>query len=113
MIENQKGAPPILWRRDERHGRDQLIVTIYAEPDGLISFSVQARLGSMIRAAFPSDAQAKATTLQAARQNAARLLAQWTQGNPAAKSRLKAFDQFNPAQRELFPELDAAHLSQE
>ena len=106
MIENQKIAPPILWRRDERHGRDQLIVTLYQEPDGDVSFSVQARLGSMIRAAFPSDEQAKCSTPEAARFSAARLLAQWTQSNPAAKARLKAFDQYPPAQRELFPELD-------
>lgn len=101
----QVAAGRAVWTRDERRGRDQVILAVYQLEGGGYSYSVQAKVGSLVRAAFPRQ-EPPCPTQAAARLAAVNALKGWTKGSPKAAARLKAFDLCEPCQRELFPELD-------
>lgn len=95
-----------VWKREERRGRDVIILAVFGGPSGY-TFAAQAKLGSLVRAVYPHQVKKQYPTLYAARDAAILQLHEWTKAAPRAKARLKAFDLSLCGQRELFPELPA------
>lgn len=82
-------APEVAERRHERHGKDEIILTVYRSADGGYTHSIQCRLGRLVRSAFPN--QTFATPL-AAKRAACALLESWLTHNPAARKRAAIFE---------------------
>lgn len=95
-----------VWKREERRGRD-VIAIVVVDVGGGYSFIVQAKIGSLIRAAFPHQVQARFPTVSAAQDAAIQQLHEWAKNAPQTKGRLKRFDLSLCGQRELFPELES------
>ena len=95
-----------VWKREERRGLDMIAIVV-VDVGGDYSYIVQAKIGSLIRAAFPHQVQARFPTVSAAKDAAIQQLHEWAKAAPRAKARLKAFDLSLCGQRELFPELES------
>lgn len=95
-----------VWKREERRGRDMIAIVV-VDVGGDYSYVVQAKIGSLIRAAFPHQVKARYPTVCAARDAAILQLHEWTKNAPQTKARLKRFDLSLCGQRELFPELES------
>lgn len=87
--------------RQERHGRDEIIITTYALQDEGYSYSVQCRIGRLVRAVFPPQiARTFATPLEAKRAAVAELR-QWTSHSRSLNARLRCFSLLAVEQREF------------
>lgn len=95
-----------VWKREERRGRD-VIAIVVVDVGGGYSYIVQAKIGSLVRAAFPHQVQARYPTVCAAQDAAIQQLHEWAKNAPQTKARLKRFDLSLCGQRELFPELES------
>lgn len=95
-----------VWKREERRGRD-VIAIVVVDVGGGYSYIVQAKIGSLVRAAFPHQVQARYPTVCAAKDAAIQQLHEWAKNAPQTKARLKRFDLSLCGQRELFPELES------
>lgn len=100
LLAAQTPAPEIAERRHEKHGKDEIILTVYRAPDGTYTYSVQCRLGRFVRSSFPRQAE-EFTTPLAARRAACASLRKWTRKSRAAKKRLFAFALLDPDQLEF------------
>lgn len=95
-----------VWKREERRGSD-VIAIVVVDVGGGYSYIVQAKIGSLVRAAFPHQVHARYPTVCAAQDAAIKQLHEWAKNAPQTKARLKRFDLSLCGQRELFPELSA------
>lgn len=95
-----------VWKREERRGRDMIAIVV-VDVGGDFSYIVQAKIGSLIRAAFPHQVQTRFPTVSAAQDAAIQQLHEWAKNAPQTKARLKRFDLSLCGQRELFPELES------
>lgn len=95
-----------VWKREERRGFDVIAIAV-VDCGGEYSYAVQAKIGSLVRAAFPHQVQERYPTVYAAQDAAIQQLHEWTKNAPQTKARLKRFDLSLCGQRELFPELES------
>ena len=100
-----------VWKREERRGRDVIAMVVCGVLMGVGAASaasvIQAKIGSLVRAAFPHQVQARYPTVCAAQDAAIQQLHEWAKNAPQTKARLKRFDLSLCGQRELFPELES------
>ena len=85
----------------EKRGKDEIIITTYALPDGdSYTYSIQCRLGRFVRAAYPHNhpATLRKDDVQKA---AVSTLRRWTRQSRAAKDRLRQFELTNVGQLEF------------
>ena len=85
----------------EKRGKDEIIITTYALPDGeSYTYSIQCRLGRFVRAAYPHNHPAPLRK-DDVQKSAVSTLRQWTRTSRAAKERLRWFDLTNVGQLEF------------
>ena len=78
-------------KKEERHGKDIIVLTIYALEDGSFTFSLQCAVAGIIRAAYPHQLPDKYASSVSAKTAALTLLKTWTTQSRTAKARLKEF----------------------
>lgn len=95
-------SPPLraVETRRETHGRDEIILTVY-ESAGAYSYSVQCRLGRLVRAVFPPQVARTFDTPLEAKRAAASELRRWTSHSRALNARLRRFALLAVEQREF------------
>lgn len=79
-------------KKEERHGKDIIVLTIYALEDGNFTFSLQCAVAGIIRAAYPHQLPDKYASPASAKTAALTLLKTWTTQSRTAKDRLAAFN---------------------
>lgn len=85
-------ALTVVEQRHEKHGKDEVIITVYSQPPGTFTYSVQCRLGRLIQAVYPHQLHAGYTSPRDALRAAVSTLHQWTRTSRAAREHLYAFD---------------------
>ena len=78
-------------KKEERHGKDIIVLTIYALEDGSFTFSLQCAVAGIIRAAYPHHLPDKYASPASAKSAALALLKNWAAQSRTAKARLKEF----------------------
>lgn len=92
---------PIIDTLREKHGKDEIIITTYALPDGqTCTYSIQCRLGRFVRAIYPHQLPDRLRK-QEVQKAAVSTLRRWTRQSRAAKDRLRQFDLTNVGQIEF------------
>ena len=81
----------LVEKKEERHGKDILVLTIYALEDGNFTFSLQCAVAGIIRATYPHQLPDKYASPASAKTTALALLKTWTTQSRTAKARLKEF----------------------
>ena len=76
----------------EKHGKDEVILTVYATEGGQFTYSLQCHVSRIIRAIFPHQIQEHFLTSAKAKAAAVETLSAWIKTSRAAKKRLKSFD---------------------
>lgn len=94
-------ALTVVEQWQEKHGKDEIILTVYRLPDGAYSYSVQCHLGRFVRSVFPQSVGGKYESSLAAQRAAVSTLRQWTRTNRAARERLRRFALISVGQREF------------
>lgn len=79
-------------RIDEKHGKDEVILTVYATEGGQFTYSLQCRVSRIIRAVFPHQIQDNFLTSAKAKAAAVETLCAWIKPSRAAKEHLRSFD---------------------
>lgn len=79
-------------RIDEKHGKDEIILTVYGTEDGRFTYSLQCRVSRIIRAIFPHQIQDNFLTSAKAKAAAIETLSAWIKPSRAAKEHLRSFD---------------------
>lgn len=77
--------------RQESHGKDSITLTVYSLPSGGYACAIQCRLGSLIKATYPTPQTETASTIVDAVRNAISTIAAWIDGNKILLRRLQAF----------------------
>lgn len=90
LLAAETSAHEISERRHEKHGKDEIILTVYRASGGY-TYSIQCRLGRFVRSAFQHQSEVFATPRDAKRAAAA-TLRQWTRKSRATKKRLLVFE---------------------
>lgn len=99
-------------RINEKHGKDEIILTVYGTEDGRFTFSLQCAVSRVIRAVYPHQLPDSFDTPTLAKRAAVDTLCSWTQFSRAAKKHLKSFDIFLcPYQPTLFSDEELSHLA--
>lgn len=93
---------PVAQTLHEKRGKDEIIITTYALPDGdSYTYSIQCRVGRLVRAVFPPQiARTFATPLEAKRAAVAKIR-QWTNHSRSLNARLRCFTLLTVEQREF------------
>ena len=81
----------LVEKKEERHGKDIIVLTIYALEDGSFTFSLQCAIAGIIRAMFPHQIKETYPTPVQAKKAAISTLASWSTQNHTAKEHLTAF----------------------
>ena len=81
----------LVEKKEERHGKDIIVLTIYALEDGSFTFSLQCAVAGIIRASYPHQLPDKYASPASAKTAALTLLKTWTAQSRTAKARLKEF----------------------
>ncbi len=76
----------------EKHGKDEVILTVYATEGGQFTYSLQCRVSRIIRAVFPHQIQDSFLTSAKAKAHAVETLYAWIKPSRAAKEHLRLFD---------------------
>ena len=76
----------------EKHGKDEVILTVYATEGGLFTYSLQCRVSRIISAVFPHQIQDNFLTSAKAKAAAVETLRDWIKTSRAAKEHLRLFD---------------------
>lgn len=76
----------------EKHGKDEVILTVYGIEGGEYSYSLQCSVSRTIRAIFPHQVSGIYSTPTEAKRAAIDTLFSWTKSSRAAKEHLKTFD---------------------
>ena len=75
----------------EKHGKDEVILTIYGMEGGGFTYSLQCRMSLIIRAIYPHQIMQSYETISKAKRSAIDMLFSWTKGSRAAKEHLRSF----------------------
>ena len=76
----------------EKHGKDEIILTVYGTEDGRFTYSLQCAVSRIIRAVFPHQISEIYSTPTEAKRAAIDTLFSWTKSSRAAKEHLKTFN---------------------
>lgn len=79
-------------RIDEKHGKDEIILTVYGTEDGRFTYSLQCAVSRIIRAVYPHQLPESFASPPLAKRDAVDTLYGWLKPSRAAKKRLKSFD---------------------
>lgn len=93
-------------RRDEIHNRNQIILVIYKTEDNRFSFSIQLKIGKIIRSIFPHQLDETWSSIIEAKHAAFNIMLSWTKNSRTAKKSLFDFEVMNVDQLQLFSESD-------
>jgi len=74
----------------EIHGNDEILISIYKTESGFF-FSINCKLGTLIRSFYPHNNTPAATNEYKAREAASMLVSEWVAGNRDAKKHLQPF----------------------
>lgn len=89
-------------RISEKHGNDEIILTVYRTEEGGFTYSLQCAVSRIIRAVFPHQMSETYPSARAAKVAAVETLSAWTKSSRAAKEHMKSFDIIlSPYQLEL------------
>lgn len=89
-------------RIDEKHGKNEIILTIFETDAGRFTYSLQCSVSRVIRSIYPHQIEETYHTDQTAKIAAVDTLFAWTKRSRAANEQLKAFDiTASPYLREL------------
>lgn len=75
----------------EKHGKDEVILTVYATEGGQFTYSLQCHVSRIIRAIFPHQIQEHFLTSAKAKAAAVETLSAWIKTSRAAKEHLRSF----------------------
>ena len=78
-------------RINEKHGKDEVILTIYGTEDGKFTYSLQCAVSRVIRALYPHQLSETFDSPTLAKLAAVNTLNDWTKFSRAAKKKLKSF----------------------
>ena len=81
----------LVEKKEERHGKDIIVLTIYALEDGSFTFSLQCAVAGIIRATYPHQLPDKYASPASSKTAALTLLKNWAAQSRTAKTRLKDF----------------------
>lgn len=99
-------------RINEKHGKDEIILTVYGTEDGKYTYSLQCAVSRVIRAVYPHQLPDSFDSPTLAKRAAVDTLCSWTQFSRAAKEHLKSFDFFScPYQLTLFSDEELSYLA--
>lgn len=96
----------ITERRDEIHGRNQIILTIYRTAQNRYTFSIQLKVGRIIRSIFPHQLDTNYDSPLQAKHAAFNTMLSWTKHSRSAKKSLFDFEIMNVDQQSLFDDSD-------
>ncbi len=101
-----------LERINEKHGIDEIILTVYGTEDGKFTFSLQCAVSRVIRAIYPHQLSETFDSPTLAKLAAVNTLNDWTKFSRAAKKKLKSFTiRSCPYQMPLFSDEELSHLA--
>ena len=99
-------------RINEKHGKDEVILTIYGTEDGKFTYSLQCAVSRVIRALYPHQLSETFDSPTLAKLAAVNTLNDWTKFSRAAKKKLKSFTiRSCPYQMPLFSDEELSHLA--
>lgn len=96
----------ITERRDEVHGRNQIILTVYRTAQNRYTYSIQLKVGRIIRSIFPHQLETNWASPLQAKHAAFNTMLSWTKNSRSAKKSLFDFEIMNVDQQSLFSEAD-------
>lgn len=92
--------------RDEVHGKNQIILTVYRTEDKRFTFSIQLKVGRIIRSIFPHQLETNWDSTIQAKHAAFNTMLSWTKNSRSAKKSLFNFEIMNVDQQSLFDDSD-------
>lgn len=96
----------------EKHGKNEIILTVYGTEDGRFTFSLQCAVSRVIRAIYPHQLPDSFDSPTSAKRAAVDMICSWTQFSRAAKAQLKSFDFLScPYQLNLFSDEELSQLA--
>lgn len=75
----------------EKHGKDEVILTVYATEGGQFTYSLQCAVSRIIRAVFPHQVSDSFASPAQAKRDAVDTLYAWIKTSRAAKEHLRSF----------------------
>lgn len=96
----------ITERRDEVHGKNQIILTVYRTAHNRYTYSIQLKVGRIIRSIFPHQLDKNYDSPLQAKHAAFNTMLSWTKNSRSAKKSLFDFEIMNVDQQSLFSEAD-------
>lgn len=79
-------------RIDEKHGKDEIILTVYGTEDGRFTYSLQCAVSRIIRAVYPHQISESFASQVQTKRAAVDTLYAWIKPSRTAKDHLKSFD---------------------
>lgn len=76
----------------EKHGKDEIILTVYGTEDGRFTYSLQCAVSRIIRAVYPHQISESFASQVQAKRAAVDTLYAWIKPSRAAKEHLRSFD---------------------
>lgn len=97
---------------NEKHGKDEVNLTVYVTEDGRFTYSLQCAVSRVIRALYPHQFSETFESPTLAKLAAVNTLYDWTKFSRAAKEKLKTFNiRSCPYQLPLFSDDELSHLA--
>lgn len=96
----------ITERRDEVHGKNQIILTVYRTAQNRYTYSIQMKVGKIIKSIFPHQMPKTWDSAIQAKNAAFYTMLSWTKNSRSAKKSLFDFEIMNVDQLSLFDESD-------
>lgn len=96
----------ITERRDEVHGKNQIILTVYRTAHNRYTYSIQFKVGRIIRSIFPHQLDTNYDSPLQAKHAAFYTMLSWTKHSRKAKKSLFDFEIMNVDQQSLFDDSD-------
>jgi hypothetical protein len=96
----------------EKHGKNEITLTVYGTEDGRFTFSLQCAVSRVIRAIYPHQLPDSFDSPILAKRAAVDMICSWTQFSRTAKEQLKSFDFLScPYQLSLFSDEELSQLA--
>ena len=96
----------ITEQRDEVHGDNQIILTVYRTEHNRYTYSIQLKVGRIIRSIFPHQLETDWDSPLQAKHAAFYTMLSWTKHSRSAKKSLFDFEIMNVDQQSLFEDSD-------
>lgn len=96
----------ITERRDEVHGKNQIILTVYRTAQNRYTYSIQLKVERIIRYIFPHQLDTNYDSPLQAKHAAVETMLSWTKSSRSARKSLFDFEIMNVDQQSLFSEAD-------